>query len=95
MIRFAITCLNRRVYAAEKLALAGERDALAGRHLRYFRDWFVELRRDYEELQNGLESAFVTELDDVPVSLDGALVRRELTDGAALLAAISNTCWLG
>jgi hypothetical protein len=33
-----------------ELVEAGEREALAGRHLRYFRDWFVELRREYEQL---------------------------------------------
>jgi tetratricopeptide (TPR) repeat protein len=79
---------STRVYAGEKLDEAGERDALASRHLRYFRDWFVELRREYEQLGPGIYAAFATELDDLRVALDGALVRRELVDGAELLAAI-------
>jgi predicted ATPase/DNA-binding CsgD family transcriptional regulator len=79
---------STRVYSAEKLVAAGERDVLASRHLRYFRDWFVELRRDYDELRPGIAAAFATELDDLRVALDGALVRSELVTGAELLAAI-------
>jgi predicted ATPase/transcriptional regulator with XRE-family HTH domain len=79
---------STRVYAAEKLALAGEGDALASRHLRYFRDWFVELRRERDQLRDRLETALTAEFDDLRVALDGALVRRELTEGAELVAAI-------
>jgi predicted ATPase/DNA-binding CsgD family transcriptional regulator len=84
---------STRVYAAEKLALAGEFDALASRHLRYFRDCFVELRRERDQLRDALETALTRELDDVRVALDGALDRREFTEGAELLAAIGD-CWI-
>jgi len=86
---------STRVYAAEQLVAAGEREELASRHLRYFCDWFVELRREHEQLRPGIEAAFATELDDVRVALDGALIRRELAEGAELLAAIGAGCWLG
>jgi predicted ATPase/DNA-binding CsgD family transcriptional regulator len=85
---------STRAYADEKLAAAGEREALASRHLRYVRDWFVELRLELEQLRNGLYATFATELDDVRAALDGALVRRELTEGAELLAATGAVCWM-
>jgi predicted ATPase/transcriptional regulator with XRE-family HTH domain len=84
---------SARVYAAEKLALAGEADALARRHLRYFRDWFVELRRERDQLRNVLEAALTSELDDVRLALDGALDRCEFIEGAELVAAIGD-CWI-
>jgi predicted ATPase/DNA-binding CsgD family transcriptional regulator len=79
---------SMRAYAAEKLVAAGERESVASRHLRYFRDRFVELRREYEEMRPGIVAAFATELDDLRVALDGALVRCELADGAELLTAL-------
>jgi predicted ATPase/DNA-binding CsgD family transcriptional regulator len=85
---------STRAYAAEKLVGAGESDAAASRHLRYFRDWFVDLRRKHDQLRPGIEVAFVTELDDLRVALDRALVHRELSDGAELLAAIGPGCWI-
>jgi predicted ATPase/class 3 adenylate cyclase len=42
---------STRAYAAEKLTEAGERDRIAGRHLRYFRDWFAQVQRDADDFR--------------------------------------------
>jgi predicted ATPase/class 3 adenylate cyclase len=86
---------STRAYAAEKLAEAGERDRIAGRHLRYFRDWFVQVKRDADEFRVDRNKAFLTEQDDIRFALDGALARSELTDGAELLAAVGITWMAG
>jgi predicted ATPase/class 3 adenylate cyclase len=84
---------STRAYAAEKLAEAGERDRIAGRHLRYFRDWFAQVQRDADEFRANRSKAFLAEQDDIRFALDGALARSELTDGAELLAAVGQT-WM-
>jgi len=81
---------STREYAAEKLREAGERDLLAGRHLRYLRDWFAELYERQEATARSAEwiAGFATELESVRFALDDALARFEAVAGAELLAAI-------
>ena len=81
---------STRAYALEKLDDAGERDLIAGRHLRYLRDRFAELWERCERTARGadLDAALQTELEDVRSALDGALARSEVIDGAELLANI-------
>ncbi len=86
---------STRAYASEKLVEAGERDRIASRHLRYFRDWFAHLKRDADELRGNRATTFLLELDNIRFALDGAQARGELTDGAALLAAIGITWTTG
>ena len=82
---------STRVYAVEKLDGAGERDAIADRHLRYLRDRFAELweRRERSAQSAELEAALQSELDDVRSALEGALMRSQVIDGAELLARIA------
>ncbi|HEY6449869.1 MAG TPA: adenylate/guanylate cyclase domain-containing protein, partial [Candidatus Cybelea sp.] len=83
---------STRAYALEKLADAGERDLFAGRHLRYLRDGFAELRERFLRTERGAVSATLqTELDDVRAALDGALARSEVIDGGELLANIDGS----
>ncbi|MFY9665918.1 MAG: adenylate/guanylate cyclase domain-containing protein [Candidatus Cybelea sp.] len=86
---------STRAYALEKLGVGGERNLIAGRHLRYLRDRFAELWERYEQTAQGadFESALQTELEDVRAALDGALARSEVIDGAELLANQSGN-WL-
>ncbi|MGB6602664.1 MAG: hypothetical protein WBE77_16440, partial [Candidatus Cybelea sp.] len=81
---------STRAYALEKLGDAGERDSIAGRHLRYLCDRFVELREQFQRTARGvdLDAVLQTELEDVRAALDGALSRSEVTEGAELLANI-------
>jgi len=81
---------STRVYAREKLAAAGEREMLAGRHLRYLRDRFTELwsRADRTGRQSERSEALRVELEDVRSALDGALIRADVVAGAELLAAL-------
>ncbi len=81
---------STRAYALEKLADAGESDLVAGRHLRYLRDRFAELRERHERTARyaDLVAALQTELDDVRSALDGALARSEVVDGGELLANV-------
>ena len=81
---------STRAYACEKLDDAGERDLIAGRHLRYLRDRFAQLRERYERTARyaDLVAAQQTELDDVRSALDGALARSEVIDGGELLANV-------
>ena len=85
---------STRAYASEKLAAAGDRDPIAGRHLRYLRDRFAELRVQLEltARQADRNAALQTELEDVRSALDGALACSELIDGGELLANI-DTSW--
>jgi predicted ATPase len=85
---------STRAYALEKLADAGERDLVAGRHLRYLRDRFAQLFEEYEQTvrRTDLISALQTDLEDIRSALDGALARSEIIDGGALLTNIY-TCW--
>ena len=70
---------STRAYALEKLDDAGERDLVAGRHLRYLRDRFAELweRREQTARTADIVAALQTELEDVRSALDGALARSE------------------
>ena len=83
---------STRVYAREKLSAAGELDVCAGYHLRYLRDLFVSAHQRWT--QSGrraeLEALLISELEDVRAALDGALVLREISAGAQLMAAIAN-----
>ena len=83
---------STRAYALEKLSDAGERDAIASRHLAYLRDRFVALweQMDRTGRMGDLTRALVTDLDDVRMALDGALQRGEIFAGGALLAAASS-----
>jgi predicted ATPase/class 3 adenylate cyclase len=81
---------STRAYTFEKLDDAGERDLVAGRHLRYLRDRFAELweRKERTAYTGDLVATLQTELDDVRAALDGALARSEVIDGGELLANI-------
>ncbi|MGA8533724.1 MAG: adenylate/guanylate cyclase domain-containing protein [Candidatus Tumulicola sp.] len=81
---------STRAYAAEKLEDAGERDLVAGCHLRYLRDHFAELRERVERTTRAADfvAALQTELDDVRAALDGALTRSNAIGGGELLANI-------
>jgi predicted ATPase/class 3 adenylate cyclase len=85
---------STRAYALEKLRDAGERDVIAARHLRYLRDWFVEIADRVEAtLRTGdRHAALRTELEGVRSALDDALARSDVVAGGELLAAIS-TAW--
>jgi predicted ATPase/class 3 adenylate cyclase len=99
---------STRAYALEKLnesfdcaatpgtqddKVRGERGLVAGRHLRYLRDRFAELRERRERTARGnLYGALQTELDEVRSALDGALARSEILDGADLLTNL-DTSW--
>ena len=80
---------STRAYALEKLSEAGEPDAIAGRHLTYLRDRFVELfeRTERTARHGDMVGTIAPELDDIRAALDAALARREIRDGSALLVA--------
>ncbi len=81
---------STRAYAAEKLADAGERDLVAGRHLRDLRERFAELwaQRERTARSADLGAVLRTELEDVRFALDDALVRSEVVGGGELLADV-------
>ncbi len=81
---------STRAYTSEKLDDAGERDLIAGRHLRYLRDRFAERLEECERTARaaGLAAALKIDLEDVRSALDGALARGEVVDGGELLAGI-------
>jgi predicted ATPase/class 3 adenylate cyclase len=85
---------STRLYALEKLDAAGERQAVAGKHLRYLRDRFAELRLSAERTGREIEvdQALQTELEDVRSALDGVVEMSGagLIDGAELLACIGS-----
>jgi predicted ATPase/class 3 adenylate cyclase len=85
---------STRLYALEKLDAAGERQAVAGKHLRYLRDRFAELRLSAERTGREIEvdQALQTELEDVRSALDGVeeMSGAGLIDGAELLAYIGS-----
>jgi predicted ATPase/class 3 adenylate cyclase len=84
---------STRAYASEKLGDAGERDLVAGRHLRYLRDRFAELWERWQRTARpaDLAAALQTELEDVRSALDGALIGSDAIDGGELLASIDAT----
>jgi predicted ATPase/class 3 adenylate cyclase len=81
---------STRAYALEKLDAAGERDQLAGRHLRYLRDRFAELWELTQRTARSVDlgAALQIEMEDLRSALDGARVRRAVADGGELLAKI-------
>jgi predicted ATPase/class 3 adenylate cyclase len=86
---------STRAYASEKLREAGERDLLAGRHLRYLRDLFadVQARREATGRNAEMFATVSTELEDVRIALDGACMRPDIVAGAHLLAAVGRA-WM-
>jgi tetratricopeptide (TPR) repeat protein len=84
---------STRAYASERLADAGERDLVAGRHLRYLRDRFAELWGRWQRTARPADifAVLQTELEDVRSALDGALTGSEAIDGGELLASIEAT----
>jgi tetratricopeptide (TPR) repeat protein len=84
---------STRAYALEKLADAGERDLVAGRHLRYLCDRFAQQRERLERTARtaDLSAALQTELEDVRSALDGALGSSDVIDGGELLANIQRS----
>jgi predicted ATPase/class 3 adenylate cyclase len=84
---------STRAYASEKLDDAGERDLVAGGHLRYLRDHFVELRERFDQTARitDLDAALQTELEDVRFALDGALAHSRIVDGGELLVNVDRS----
>jgi predicted ATPase/class 3 adenylate cyclase len=84
---------STRAYALEKLREAGERDLVAGRHLRFLRDWLTSVRERLEATARTEEmrSVFAAELEGLRFALDDALVRSDVVAACALLAAIERT----
>ncbi len=83
---------STRAYALEKLEEAGEAESAAQRHLYYLRSYFAELhaRAERTARRSEIYEAFGVELEDARAALDGALMRGDVRDGAALLAAIGD-----
>jgi predicted ATPase/class 3 adenylate cyclase len=81
---------STRAYASERLDAAGERESIAERHLRHFRDRFVELYSEKERSARSseLNSAFTVELEDLRFALDRALMTSNIVEGADLLSSI-------
>jgi predicted ATPase len=81
---------STRAYASEKLDDASERDLVAGRHLRYLRDYFAALREGRERTARHADSSteLQVELEDLRWAFDDALARSDVVDGAELLADI-------
>ncbi len=89
---------STRAYALEKIDDADEHDLLAGRHLRYLRDRFAELREQRERTGRSavLDAALETDLEDARSALDGALARSEVIDGGELLVTLARSWgWIG
>jgi predicted ATPase/class 3 adenylate cyclase len=86
---------STRAYALEKLADAGERDLVAGRHLRYLRGRFAELSERHKRTAQAADliAALQTELEDVRSALDDALADSAVIDGGELLANIGAITW--
>ena len=85
---------STRVYAREKLVAAGERDAVAARHLRSLRDRAAEASGRWEGTGSSAEidELLAGELDDVRAALDWALAGPDARCGGELLTAI-DTRW--
>jgi predicted ATPase/pimeloyl-ACP methyl ester carboxylesterase len=82
---------STRAYAVEKVGDAGERDAIADRHLRYLRGRFTELweRRERSAQTAEIVAALQAEADDVRSALDGALACSKVIEGGELLARVA------
>jgi predicted ATPase/DNA-binding XRE family transcriptional regulator len=81
---------STRLYAREKLELAGEWEGAARRHVQYLRDRFAALsaRREETGRDAELDDALAAEVDDVRAALDWALHTPEAQCGGELLASI-------
>jgi predicted ATPase len=81
---------STRAYAAEKNEAAGERELLAERDLRYFRDRVLELqdRRNRAGYDAEFDRFVAAELEDIRAALDAGLGGAGMADGAAMLAAL-------
>jgi predicted ATPase/class 3 adenylate cyclase len=84
---------STRVHALEKLDAAGERAAIASRHLRYLRNYFTKVaeRRERSGRLTETEQAVQTELEDVRSALDVALAQSDATEGGEILASIGRS----
>jgi predicted ATPase len=84
---------STRAFALERLDAAGERTALANRHLRHLRERFAEFAAG--EARTGSQddrfAAFVAELEDIRAALHWALASDHVDDGAHLLVDLSHT----
>jgi predicted ATPase/class 3 adenylate cyclase len=81
---------STRIYALEKLSASGERDMVAGSHLRHLRDRFTDIRTRETRTARQVElyETLTSELDDVRAALDAALAGGDVLAGGALVAAI-------
>jgi predicted ATPase/class 3 adenylate cyclase len=81
---------STRMYASEKLSASDERPMIAGRHLQYLRDRFVEMRMRSERTgrRAALNQALASSVGDVRAALDVALAGGDVVGGGALLATL-------
>jgi hypothetical protein len=84
---------STRAYAAEKLREAGERELVAGRHLRFLHDWLTSIheRQEATARNEEINTVFGAELEGLRFALDDALVRSDVIVSCELLAAIERT----
>jgi predicted ATPase/class 3 adenylate cyclase len=84
---------STRMYALEKLSSSSERDMIAGRHLRYLRDRFrdIRTREGQTARQTELYNTLASEVDDVRAALDAALAAGDVVVGSELVAAIGRS----
>lgn len=87
---------STRVYAREKLELAGEREACAELHLRYLHRLFAEAgeHRARTGRTSGVTDLLRTELDDVRAALDYSVTGAHPELGADILTTCSPD-WIG
>jgi predicted ATPase/class 3 adenylate cyclase len=81
---------STRAYAREKLAAAGERDVIAGRHLHSLRARFSDASDRWKRTARNTEvvELLSIELDDIRAALDWAISGFDVSGGGELLAAI-------
>jgi predicted ATPase/class 3 adenylate cyclase len=82
---------STRIYASEKLSASGERPMISERHLRHFRDRFVEMRARSERTarRTQLNQVFASNVGDVRAALEFALAGGDVIAGAELLTALA------
>jgi predicted ATPase len=85
---------STRLYASEKLAAAGERNAAADRHLQYLRALFAEAFEAYQRTADSstMEKPLTDEIDDVRAALAWSLAAGDASLGGELLA-MTGTTW--
>ena len=84
-----------RAYALEKLAEAGEPDAIARRHAEHFRDLFERAPGDWLRMSNAKWNAiYLREVDNVRAALDWAFAAGAGGAIAVALAGASASLWL-